>query len=84
MDVEVELVNFSQYHINVCVAHEEKKTPWILIGFYNNPKTSKRQEYWSLLSTLKQITIQAQCVIENFNKISIQDESWEVNQELKG
>ena len=53
-DVEVEIQNFSQRHINdVTIVPRNKTTTWKFSGFYGHPNPTKRHEGWALLRHLK-------------------------------
>ncbi|KAF5449972.1 hypothetical protein F2P56_030362 [Juglans regia] len=71
---EVEILNYSQHHINAMVRSEEKKMSWLLSGFYGHPVVSKRKNTWDLLSLLNSASEMPWCVIGDFNEILCQTE----------
>lgn len=70
---QVELLNYSQWHISLWVKGRGGEGDWLLIGFYGNPEASKREKSWDLLKELKSQEGTAWCVVEDFNEIISQD-----------
>jgi hypothetical protein len=54
-DVDVEIQNFSQRHINGMVSTSGSGEQWMFTGFYGHPDPSKRYEAWDLLKYLKNL-----------------------------
>ncbi|XP_035544552.1 uncharacterized protein LOC118347963 [Juglans regia] len=71
---QVELLNYSQWHINLWVKGRRGEDDWLLTGFYGNPDASKREKSWELLKELKPQEGIAWCVVGDFNEIISQDE----------
>ncbi|XP_042953504.1 uncharacterized protein LOC122290052 [Carya illinoinensis] len=69
----VELINYSQYHINVRMSDESGSNRWLLSCFYGHPVTSLRNKTWSLLSSFKP-AVGGWGVIGDFNEILYSDE----------
>lgn len=53
-EANIEIVNYSQYHIHAKVLKPETSQHLYANGFYTNPNTSKIHESWDLLSKLKE------------------------------
>jgi hypothetical protein len=51
-DLDLEIKNFSQRHINVVINSSDLGFSWKFIGFYGNPDPAKGEESWWLLRTL--------------------------------
>ncbi|XP_042974753.1 uncharacterized protein LOC122306392 [Carya illinoinensis] len=73
-DIEVQLFNFSIWHISVFVKTNANETPWMLTGFYDHPMTSKRAQSCALLKVLKPTAPTAWMCIGDFNEITSQSE----------
>jgi hypothetical protein len=54
-EVDVEIKNYSQRHINAEVCSEPNGQAWKFTGFYGNPEPGKRKEGWSLLRYLSSL-----------------------------
>ncbi|KAF5445202.1 hypothetical protein F2P56_034269 [Juglans regia] len=72
-EVMVEIINFSQWHINAMVKNDNGKE-WLFTGFYGHPEAAKRKFTWELLSSLKPCEGRAWCVAGDFNEILTQVE----------
>ncbi|XP_042953523.1 uncharacterized protein LOC122290064 [Carya illinoinensis] len=46
---EVEVINYSNWHVNVLVKGEKEGSDWHFTGFYGHPETGKRRLSWELL-----------------------------------
>lgn len=75
-DLKVEIINYSQWHISACVELEGLPFKWIFMGFYREPKTSKRFLSWNLLKELKPPNNTPWVVIRDFNEILFHHEKW--------
>ncbi|KAG2724617.1 hypothetical protein I3760_01G026900 [Carya illinoinensis] len=69
----VELINYSQYHINVRMSDESGSNRWLLSYFYGHPVTSLRNKTWSLLSSFKP-AVGGWGIIGDFNEVLYSDE----------
>ncbi|XP_042954598.1 uncharacterized protein LOC122291011 [Carya illinoinensis] len=69
----VELINYSQYHINVRMSDESGSNRWLLSCFYGHPVTSLRNKTWRLLSSFKP-AVGGWGVIGDFNEVLYSDE----------
>lgn len=49
----VKILNFAQRHICAWICDNEGRQEWLLTGFYGHLETSKRQEAWNLLTSIK-------------------------------
>jgi exonuclease III len=65
----VELLSYSQQHINVKVQAFRSGAPWVLSGFYSHPKPAHREEVWKLLSYLRSIQSLPCLCLGNFNEV---------------
>lgn len=54
--VVIDLINYSNSHIHVKNFEPVTSNGWLLIGFYNNPKTNRRQYSWVLISIINKDT----------------------------
>lgn len=73
-EVKLGILNFSRHHVSASLMLEEKRTGWVLTGFYGHPEANKRKNTWNLLSLLKPSTRTSWCVVGDFNKIVAQSE----------
>ncbi|XP_042958110.1 uncharacterized protein LOC122293656 [Carya illinoinensis] len=71
--MKVELVNYSQRHINVIVKSEEDNSSWLLTCFYGHPEINRRKETWELLQSFNPRNM-GWGVIGDFNEILSHDE----------
>ncbi|XP_042952171.1 uncharacterized protein LOC122289257 [Carya illinoinensis] len=74
--IEVEVENFSVWHISVWIKEPECAERWLLTGFYGQPDSSLREATWSLLSSLKPQSDRGWCVLGDFNEILAHDEKF--------
>jgi hypothetical protein len=51
-DMDLEIQNFSQQHVNAVINSPELGFSWKFTSFYGNPDPTKREESWSLLRIL--------------------------------
>ncbi|XP_042939417.1 uncharacterized protein LOC122274448 [Carya illinoinensis] len=72
--IEVEVVNFSVWHISAWIKEPGCAEKWLLTSFYDKPDSSLREVTWCLLSSLKLESGKGWCVIGDFNEIIAQDE----------
>lgn len=71
---ELEIANYSSYHIHIKVMQQGSNLCWYLTGFYGNPDTCKRQDSGKLLTKIGQYVEAPWCVLGDFNEIICQDE----------
>ncbi|XP_042974797.1 uncharacterized protein LOC122306435 [Carya illinoinensis] len=69
MEVELEVYNYSQRHINSWITDRDSKFSWLLTGFYGHPEVHKRQETWRMLESFKPSKEEGWCVLGDFNEI---------------
>ena len=71
--VNLEVVDSSNYYIDTLI---EKGTnnEWRFIGFYGEPKTSRRTEAWDILRSLNHHSQVSWLCAGDFNEITGQDE----------
>ncbi|KAF5481578.1 hypothetical protein F2P56_002218 [Juglans regia] len=74
-EVQLEIVNYSQRHINAWIGGKEE-SQWLLTCFYGPPETVKRKEAWSLLKSMKPNGNEGWCIVGDFNEIITNDEKW--------
>ncbi|XP_042950269.1 uncharacterized protein LOC122282381 [Carya illinoinensis] len=67
-EVEYELLNYSNRHINGFVYSEETNSKWLLTCFYGDPVTSCRRASWQMLKSFKPAS-RGWCAIGDFNEI---------------
>ncbi|XP_042963294.1 uncharacterized protein LOC122297082 [Carya illinoinensis] len=72
--VQLEILNFSQWHISSKIRKEGGKKEWFFTGFYGHPDSSKRNLSWELLASLVPKKGEAWCVARDFNEILLQSE----------
>lgn len=53
--IELEIVNFSNYHMHSKTMEDSIWVEWFLTGFYGIPETSKRVESWDLLKKINHV-----------------------------
>jgi hypothetical protein len=70
----IEIYNYSRYHIQALVKDNDGNDIWKFTGFYGNPSRDKRGESWSLLKFLKFCPSLSWCCIGDFNEIVEQGE----------
>jgi hypothetical protein len=75
-EVDVEIKNYSQRHINAEVCSEPNGQAWKFTGFYGNPEPGKRKEGWSLLRYLSSLNPQAWLCVGDFNEITEDSEKF--------
>lgn len=61
-DVDLEILNYSQWHIHSLIKNDGGRDKWFFTGFYGHPDASKRKLSWELLSSLKPRSGEAWCV----------------------
>ncbi|KAL0424119.1 UNVERIFIED_CONTAM: hypothetical protein Sradi_0946700 [Sesamum radiatum] len=67
--VDVQLQSYSRYHIDVSVRLENSEDWWRFSGVYGEPDTSKRTEFWNLLSRLHDQSPRPWLCAGDFNEI---------------
>lgn len=60
---DLEVINYSSFHIHTKIINLANAQCWFLIGFYGNPETSKRQNSWKLLSKISEYVEAPWCVL---------------------
>lgn len=68
-ELMVDVINYSQFHINAKVEWKEQNVPWKFTGFYGQAEVCKRKYTWNLLSLLNQSHEISWCIVEDFNEI---------------
>lgn len=68
IEVEIEIVNYSQRHINAWITNADERIKWLLNRSYGHPKVSKTKEAWHLMSYFKPLDHQGWCMIGDFNE----------------
>lgn len=71
---EVEILNYSHFHIHPRVLDSELKFEWLMTGCYSDPNSSTT--LWDLLSSINKKVGKPWCVIRDFNEITSQNEKW--------
>ncbi|KAG6663838.1 hypothetical protein CIPAW_02G050900 [Carya illinoinensis] len=69
----LELINYSQHHINVRVSDEPGNNRWLLSCFYGQPVSNLRSKTWDLLTSFKP-EVGGWGVIGDFNEVLYSDE----------
>ncbi|XP_042988623.1 uncharacterized protein LOC122316153 [Carya illinoinensis] len=72
--VEVDIFNYSRWHISAHVKPGPDKPMWLFTGFYGHPETAKRNRSWELLKNLNPGTSMAWLCCGDFNEILDQSE----------
>lgn len=72
--IELEIVNYSNYHIHAKVRNGAQGVDGFLTGFYGMPENMKTTESWDLLGRINLEPKASLCVLGDFNKITTQDE----------
>lgn len=72
--VELEIVNYFDFHIHALVKGMERQDEGLILGIYGWPKTNERHLSWELLSRITLSNDLPWCVIGEFNEIISQDE----------
>ncbi|XP_059451054.1 uncharacterized protein LOC132181841 [Corylus avellana] len=75
-EINVEIQNFSQYHINGVIRDQPNHVPWKFTGFYGHPEMGKRHESWCLLKILARFSPLPWVCIGDFNEILFPSEKW--------
>ncbi|KAG2712613.1 hypothetical protein I3760_04G135300 [Carya illinoinensis] len=65
-NVDVEIINFSQRHINAWVGGDGG-TRWFLTCFYGPPETVRRKEAWLMLKAMKPRGNEGWLIVGDFN-----------------
>jgi exonuclease III len=68
-EVEVNIQNYSQCHVNAEVKMEVRGKAWKLTGIYGNLEVAKRRETWALLRHLFQFKPLPWLCVGDFNEI---------------
>lgn len=76
---EIEIVNYSQFHIHAKVQDLYAITDGFITGFYGNLDSRKRQFSCELVPCINSETWQPWCVIGDFNEINTPEEKWDGN-----
>ena len=71
---ELEIQNFSRWHINAIVKRNDEGAFWKLTCFYGDPDSSKQKESWTLLKRLKSFSPESWFCVGDFNEITHQGE----------
>lgn len=72
--LDVQIYNFTIWHISAIVKDTPSGNPQIFTGFYGHPETSKREWNWMLLKRLKDGILMPWLCMGDFNKIACQSE----------
>jgi hypothetical protein len=75
-EVNVEIQNYSQHHINGVICTQPNSIPWKFTGFYGQPDVARRRETWSLLKILAQFNPLPWVCVGDFNEILTPSEKW--------
>ncbi|KAL0462101.1 UNVERIFIED_CONTAM: LINE-1 retrotransposable element O protein [Sesamum latifolium] len=67
--IEVQLQSFSSYHIDVSVQFCEMDDWWRFFGFYGEPDSSKRTDFWKLVRRLHSQSDRSWLCAGDFNEI---------------
>lgn len=51
--LDVQICNFTRWHISAIVKENQSGNPWMFTGFYGHPNTSKTERIWKLLKMLR-------------------------------
>ncbi|XP_042942824.1 uncharacterized protein LOC122277007 [Carya illinoinensis] len=73
-NVGIEVVNFSQRHINTWVKDGEVEKKWLITCLYGHPETTKRKATWDLMKSFKPQEHDGWCIVRDFNEILVNDE----------
>lgn len=73
---EVEVINYTSWHISASIKHPSDNAPWQLTSFYGHPITSKRHESWRLLHDLRLGNLTHWLCLRDFNEITHQREKY--------
>jgi hypothetical protein len=75
-EVDVEIKNYNQRHINAEVCSEPNGQAWKFTGFYGNFEPGKWRKGWSLLRYLSSLNPQAWLCLSDFNEITKDSEKF--------
>lgn len=76
-DVELEVVNYSDFHIHTKVTVTPNEVVGYLTGFYGAPETSKRSQSWNLLGKIDPGVNSSLCVMVISTKLQHWMKNWE-------
>ena len=79
----MELLTYSQRHIDAIVKEDGGKKRWRFIGFYDNPETCKWEELWTLIRNLSSRCDLPWVIIGDFNELLHANEKEGVMQDLR-
>lgn len=51
-ELQVEIQTYSEHHIDTIIVLKGASPRWRFTGFYEHPKTNKKEESWSFLTRL--------------------------------
>ncbi|KAG6650293.1 hypothetical protein CIPAW_06G032500 [Carya illinoinensis] len=71
-DIQLELLNYSQRHINAFITNDMGDARWLLTCFYGHPEVSQRKVGFDLLNSFEPVEL-SWCVIGDFNEILTND-----------
>jgi hypothetical protein len=83
-EVDVEIQNYSNRHINAKVCSTQSNFVWKLTGFYGHPEASKRIEAWQLLRFIARMDPSPWICLGDFNEILSLDEKFGGNGRQRG
>lgn len=75
-DINLEIVNYFNYHIHTQICEAVFGRRHLLTGFYGHIEIGRRSESWGLLHKLSLDVDQKWCVIGDFNEITTYDEKF--------
>ena len=75
-EVEVEIINFNQCHINGVMKTSTYEAPWKFTKFYEHPDLTKRDEAWNLFKFLSKLTPNLWFCIGDFNETMSPSKKW--------
>lgn len=67
-EINLEIYNFSLWHISSWNRDAQNSSRWLLTGFYGHPDTNERKDSWNLLGRLNSLS-DAWCIVGDFNDI---------------
>ena len=75
-DINLDIQNYSQCHINGMVKMRMSREQWKFTGFYGHPDPSKRHEAWTFLKYIATLSLLPWVCLRDFNEILTSTEKW--------
>lgn len=73
-DLDLQIINYSSYHISTSNMDSSNSVPWTFTGFYSDPELKNRLKTWKLLQHLLVSQGDKILVSSDFNEITTPSE----------